>query len=179
MSIDIVLIAQLITGIATLIVASILTWQMFLQKESLNLAHKDADKTITLDVAKSWNYDDQWFVDKLDDEFIKNLGLGLSFLKDSQEIIFFTFYQTRIRILGAQWRLNRKISEDYYRNNFSLLLHTKAGQELYKLLTRSSNYSNKVFSFVDRQGYKQKQYDGLFKIGDNIYEEITGNKLNA
>ena len=177
MSIDIVLIAQLITGIATLIVASILTWQMFLQKESLNLAHKDADKTITLDVAKSWNYDDQWFVDKLDEEFIKNLSLGLSSLTDSQEIIFFTFYQTRIRILGAQWRLNRKISEDYYRNNFSLLLHTKAGQELYKLLTRSSNYSNKVFSFVDRQGYKQKQYDGLFKIGDNIYEEITGDNL--
>ena len=91
MSIDIVLIAQLITGIATLIVASILTWQMFLQKESLNLAHKDADKTITLDVAKSWNNDDQWFVDKLDEEFIKNLSLGLSSLTDSQEIIFFTF----------------------------------------------------------------------------------------
>ena len=169
MSIDIVLIAQLITGIATLIVASILTWQMFLQKESLNLAHKDADKTITLDVAKSWNNDDQWFVDKLDEEFIKNLSLGLSSLTDFQEIIF--------RILGAQWRLNRKISEDYYRNNFSLLLHTKAGQELYELLTRSSNYSNKVFSFVDRQN--QKQYDGLFKIGDNIYEEMTGNKLNT
>ena len=179
MSIDIVVIAQLITGIATLIVASVLTWQMFLQKESLNLSHKDADKTITLDVAKSWNNDDQWFVDKLDEEFIKNLSLGLSSLTDYQEIIFFTFFQTRIRILGAQWRLNRQISEDYYRNNFSLLLHTKSGQELYKLLTRSGNYSNKVFSFVDRQGAKQKQYDGLFKIGDNIYEEITGDKLNA
>ena len=50
---DILLIAQLITGIATLIVASVLIWQMFIQKKTLDIAHKDADAQLSLDSVKS------------------------------------------------------------------------------------------------------------------------------
>ena len=36
---DILVIAQLITGIATLMVASVLIWQMIIQKRTLDIAH--------------------------------------------------------------------------------------------------------------------------------------------
>ena len=41
-------IAQLVTGIATLIVASVLIWQMTLQRKTLEIAHQDADQNISM-----------------------------------------------------------------------------------------------------------------------------------
>ena len=42
MDIDSVLVvAQLLTGLATLTVASVLIWQMVLQRKSLEMAHRD------------------------------------------------------------------------------------------------------------------------------------------
>ncbi len=40
----VLVIAQIITGVATLIVASVLIWQTFLQRRSLQIARSDADK---------------------------------------------------------------------------------------------------------------------------------------
>ena len=44
---DLLVVAQLITGVATLVVALVLIWQMFLQRKTLEIAHKDADLTMS------------------------------------------------------------------------------------------------------------------------------------
>ena len=45
---ELIEIAQLVTGIATLVVASVLIWQMIIQKKSLDIAHNDADSNMSL-----------------------------------------------------------------------------------------------------------------------------------
>ena len=45
---ELIEIAQLVTGLATLIVASVLIWQMFIQKKTLDIAHNDADSNMSL-----------------------------------------------------------------------------------------------------------------------------------
>ena len=44
---DLLVVAQLVTGVATLVVALVLIWQMFLQRKTLEIAHKDADLTMS------------------------------------------------------------------------------------------------------------------------------------
>ena len=47
MDIDsVVVIAQLLTGLATLTVASVLIWQMALQRKSLEMAHRDNEQNL-------------------------------------------------------------------------------------------------------------------------------------
>ena len=46
---DILVIAQLVTGIATLVVATVLIWQMIIQKKALDIAHNDADANMSAD----------------------------------------------------------------------------------------------------------------------------------
>ena len=45
---SIVVVAQLLTGLATLIVASVLIWQMLLQRKLLQIAHSDADNNLSM-----------------------------------------------------------------------------------------------------------------------------------
>ena len=44
-------IAQIITGIATLLVAIALLWQLMLQRKSLKISHQDAERDLSL---RSW-----------------------------------------------------------------------------------------------------------------------------
>ena len=60
---DILVIAQLITGIATLMVASVLIWQMIIQKKTLDLAHKDADSSLSFDAVEHSANLNMWFTD--------------------------------------------------------------------------------------------------------------------
>ena len=79
---DIVVIAQLVTGLATLVVASILMWQMTIQKKTLDIAHKDADNDFSVQVISERNAMRRWFVDKLNPDFEKRLDSGLKDLSE-------------------------------------------------------------------------------------------------
>ena len=46
---SIVVVAQLLTGLATLIVASVLIWQMVLQRKFLETAHTDNEQSLTFE----------------------------------------------------------------------------------------------------------------------------------
>ena len=50
---ELIEIAQLVTGIATLIVASVLIWQIIIQKRTFDIAHNDADATMSLQSMES------------------------------------------------------------------------------------------------------------------------------
>ena len=69
-------IAQLITGIATLVVASVLIWQMVIQKKALDIAHNDADANMSLQAMESRSEQKRWFADKVSDEMIERLEKG-------------------------------------------------------------------------------------------------------
>ena len=44
----IVVVAQLLTGLATLIVASVLIWQIVMQRKALEMAHRDHEQSLAL-----------------------------------------------------------------------------------------------------------------------------------
>ena len=46
---SIVVVAQLLTGLATLIVASVLIWQMLLQRKFLETAHTDNEQSLAFE----------------------------------------------------------------------------------------------------------------------------------
>ena len=52
---SIVVVAQLLTGLATLIVASVLIWQMLLQRKLLQIAHSDADNNLSMQAVSEKN----------------------------------------------------------------------------------------------------------------------------
>ena len=67
---ELIEIAQLVTGIATLVVASVLIWQMIIQKKSLDIAHNDADSNMSLQAMESRASQQRWFADQVSEEML-------------------------------------------------------------------------------------------------------------
>ena len=61
---ELIEIAQLVTGIATLVVASVLIWQMIIQKRTLDIAHNDADANMSLVAMDTRSRTNEWFADQ-------------------------------------------------------------------------------------------------------------------
>ena len=62
----ILVIAQIITGVATLIVATVLIWQMFLQRKALEMAHIDNEQNLSFE---SLNLTDKLMAVRMDKHF--------------------------------------------------------------------------------------------------------------
>ena len=61
---SIVVAAQLLTGLATLIVASVLIGQMVLQRKLLQIAHRDADNNLSMQAISERNTIRRWSAEK-------------------------------------------------------------------------------------------------------------------
>ncbi len=77
---SLLLITQLITGLATLTVPSVLIWQMVLQRKSLQIAHSDADNNLSMPAVSERNEIRRWAADKLRPDLIKKLDEGMDTL---------------------------------------------------------------------------------------------------
>ena len=77
---ELIEIAQLVTGIATLIVASVLIWQMIIQKRYLDIAHSDADSNMSLTSVENKVNLNTWFVENSTPELLDKLDKGLDFM---------------------------------------------------------------------------------------------------
>ena len=77
---SLLLITQLITGLATLTVPSVLIWQMVLQRKSLQIAHSDADNNLSMPAVSERNEIRRWAADKLSPDLIKELDEGMDTL---------------------------------------------------------------------------------------------------
>ena len=73
---ELIEIAQLVTGLATLIVASVLIWQMIIQKKALDIAHNDADANMSLQAMEIRSKTNEWFEDNLTPEMIEKFDKG-------------------------------------------------------------------------------------------------------
>ena len=165
---DIVVIAQLVTGLATLVVASILIWQMTIQKKTLDVAHKDADNDFSIQVISERNAMRRWFLDKLNSEFEKTLNSGL---KDLSQLEFQTlaiYFRGMATLTTTEWRLERVGGNpEYYKFAFNALFTHKAILDYYKEIGRSF--------FTDGNFGKP----GLGKIADFDYEDLSVEKIGA
>tara|TARA_B100000131_G_scaffold105709_1_gene102554 strand:- start:297 stop:791 length:495 start_codon:yes stop_codon:yes gene_type:complete len=161
---ELIEIAQLVTGIATLIVASVLIWQMFIQKRTLDIAHNDADTSLSFDAVEQKNEINMWFTDKIDQQFLDHANKGLSELNDVEREILANWLRSSLIILITEYRLGRMDRNyEYFINNIKRLLRFKASQEYIK---------DSVF-------YKPNSVVkiGLTKIINEAYEEVVGEKL--
>jgi len=67
---ELIEIAQLVTGVATLLVATVLIWQMIIQKKTLDIAHNDADSNMSLYAMDTRSRTNEWFADKCTPELL-------------------------------------------------------------------------------------------------------------
>ena len=124
-------IAQLITALATLIVASVLIWQMIIQKRTLDIAHNDADSSMSLTAVENKINLNTWFSDNLNIDMIGKMDKGLDSLDAKEKDVLKSFVDGHILLLITEWRLGRMDQNPiYYRNQIHRLLENTAMREL-------------------------------------------------
>lgn len=163
-------IAQLVTGIATLIVASVLIWQMTLQRKTLEIAHQDADQNISMAAMDTRSRTNEWFAENCTAEMLEKFDKGIDSLNVKETLILRTYYRSTMRVLSTEWRLGRLIEQPwYYKNTFNqeLMFKYKAFRELFAEFAGQQNRNMGGL------------YTGLMEIGREAFEEAEGKKLDA
>ena len=157
-------IAQLVTGVATLIVASVLIWQMIIQKRTLDIAHNDADSSMSLTAVENKINLNTWFSTNSSIEMIEKMDKSLESLNPKEKDILSSYAFGHVLLLITEWRLGRMNQNPiYFRNQIRSLFERKAVREL--MLERRANMGETVTK------------GGVMSIMDEVYEEITGEKL--
>ena len=163
---SIAVIAQLLTGLATLIVASVLIWQMLLQRKLLQIAHSDADNNLSMQAVSEKNAIRRWSAEKINPDMLKKLDDGIKSLNEYELEIFSTQMRCQEIMATTEWRLGRVGgNRNYYRAVFRTMLGGKAGLEHYKTVGRNHFVTA---NFGDPT---------LIEIGDEVYEELAGEPL--
>ena len=98
---ELIEIAQLVTGLATLIVASVLIWQMFIQKKTLDIAHDDADANVSLMAMDTRARTNEWFAENCSTEMIDKFDKGLNSLSKKEFMILESYFRSTMRVLGT------------------------------------------------------------------------------
>ena len=157
-------IAQLVTGVATLIVASVLIWQMIIQKRTLDIAHNDADSSMSLTAVENKINLNTWFSTNSSIEMIEKMDKSLESLNSKEKDILSSYAFGHVLLLITEWRLGRMNQNPiYFRNQIRSLFERKAVREL--MLEKRANMGETVTK------------GGVMSIMDEVYEEITGEKL--
>ena len=167
---DLVVIAQIITGLATLVVASILIWQMTIQKKTLDIAHKDADAQLSLDSVKSRR---DFLYKQLDNNDLKELFQNKEKYKDlneNEKQILSKYLRPQFIQITTEFRLGRFDNANYdpkiiwkalYKNT---LLNSKLEQDFYRIHRKWLLQEFHLTPF-------------LAESADRAYEELTGEKI--
>jgi len=167
---ELIEIAQLVTGIATLIVATVLIWQMFIQKKTLDIAHDDADAQLSLDSLKSRR---DFLYKQLDNNDLKELFQNKKTYKDlneNEKQLLSKYLRPQFVQIITEFRLGRFdnsnvepkiIWKALYKNT---LLNSKLEQDFYK---------------INRKWLLQEFHLNPFlaECADRAYEELTGEKI--
>ena len=161
---ELIEIAQLVTGLATLIVASVLIWQMIIQKRTLDIAHNDADSSMSLTAVENKINLNTWFSTNSSIEMIEKMDKSLESLNPKEKDILSSYAFGHVLLLITEWRLGRMNQNPiYFRNQIRSLFERKAVREL--MLEKRANMGETVTK------------GGVMSIMDEVYEEITGEKL--
>ena len=160
---ELIEIAQLVTGLATLIVASVLIWQMIIQKKTLDIAHTDSEVLITMN-SMPMNADMQLASvtnSNLSDILFRSKKNGRKALDDKEKDIFSQWCWMQIGRLATEWRLGRMDNDStYYEIHLMNHLINKGAREHY---------------IENREGLKlgTKWREGLVEIADMVHEKAS------
>ena len=163
-------VAQLITGIATLIVASVLIWQMIIQKKTLDIAHNDADANMSLYAMDTRSGTNEWFADRCTPELIDKFDKGLDSLTKKELIILQTYIRDTTRVLTTEYRLGRLIDNNmnYYRTHFKWEL--RFDKKLFR------DYFEKIHLHNFAMNAESNRYAGMREVMIEAWEEASGRK---
>ena len=170
---ELIEIAQLVTGIATLIVASVLIWQMIIQKRTLDIAHNDADANMSLVAMDTRSRTNEWFADQCTPELLDKFDKGLDSLSKKENIIIETYIRDTIRVLTTEYRLGRLTDLDgqYYRQHF--FREFKFQHKLFRDYFEEIVISNSV----QNQKERKMRYTGFLKIMIESWEKASDRKF--
>ena len=181
---DLLVLAQLITGIATLVVATVLIWQMIIQKKALDIAHNDNDANMSLQAMESHSEQTRWIADQVSDEMLERMEKGYEFLTRKEKFLVKKNAMNTYQVLATEWRLKRVDRNiGHYKQAFKnhmMFLDYKASRDWFKIWTENwknqKPYPSKLDSSV---GDINPLVDPNFQIlAREVYEETSGEKLN-
>tara|TARA_Y100000814_G_scaffold187834_1_gene137575 strand:- start:187 stop:678 length:492 start_codon:yes stop_codon:yes gene_type:complete len=157
---DLVAIAQIITGTATLIVALVLVYQLRQQ-------HKDSDIQLSMDAIKLMQT--QFYLGMDNIEFRKIYSKreeGLEFYNNEELGMMKDYFQFQYVRINTEWRLGRlSKNPEYYRVNYLSIMNSKSGMDYYKLFGRTLIINT---NFGDSK---------ILEYADKVYEELSGEKI--
>ena len=169
---ELIEIAQLVTGLATLIVASVLIWQMIIQKRTLDIAHNDADANMSLLAMESRSEQNRWFYNNLTEENLMNLKKNYEDLSEKEKLFIQTNFMNHTQVLATEWRLGRvDRNEGYYKNTFKR--HMRLG-DFQSARDYYLNFRQSRLQSTDKNPLVDPNFHNL---GEKAYEEITGKKF--
>ncbi|HAT22060.1 MAG TPA: hypothetical protein DCS57_04510 [Dehalococcoidia bacterium] len=172
---DISVIAQLLTGLATLIIGAVLVFQLRkqnqqieIQNRQLELQHQDSDRELAfsarargeeLTLARLTN-------DSLLDAYMK-VGRGEDTASDKEIHQFISYMRTSYLQMINAWNLGANDrSVDWYKGNLGNLMGSVGERKYY--LTNGRIIIGTVFGLND-----------LLELGDTVYEELEGSPVPA
>ena len=139
-------IAQIVTGIATLVVALILVSQLYQQ-------HKDTEIQLTMD---SWQLNQSLILAEINDvdlsKILSKSEEGLDNLTREEEVIFNKCLMLKMGRLSTEWRLGRMSNDPrYYKIHLSNFFSNKGVLEAYENFARQGTIDGTVWKpgFVD------------------------------
>ena len=167
---ELIEIAQLVTGLATLIVASVLIWQMIIQKKTLDIAHNDADSSMSLYAMDTRSRTNEWFADHCTPELLDKFDKGLDSLTKKEFIVLQTYIRDTMRVLLTEFRLGRLTDNNmnYYRTHFiqEFRIDKKLFQDYFEKFQLRPFFSN-----------PDNRYGGFRKVMIESWEEASGRKF--
>ncbi|MQF99558.1 MAG: hypothetical protein FI727_01720 [SAR202 cluster bacterium] len=167
--------SQLVTGIATLLVALVLVFQLRNQSRQLKIQHQDSDNRMSMDILSI--FEKTFIPHNYTDEFVDIMyrahNEGISGLSDKELWAFRQWSIVANRRLVTEWRLGRfenrqQAQKQYFRTQYSYFFAYKANLDEY--LTRIRPRIIGSQQLADSQG--------ILAITDELYEEITGQQVN-
>ena len=170
---ELIEIAQLVTGIATLIVATVLIWQMIIQKKTLDIAHNDADANMSLYAMDTRSRTNEWFADKCTPEFLDKFDKGLDSLTKKEFTILQTYIRDTQRVLTTEYRLGRLTDNNmnYYKTHFRWEL--RFDKKLFRDYFEEIHLQN----FEVQVNPEASRYSGLRDVMVEAWEEASGRKF--
>ena len=159
---ELIEIAQLVTGLATLIVASVLIWQMIIQKKTLDIAHNDADSNMSLQAMESRSEQTRWFAENSTPEFLEKLRKGYEYLNEKEKEIASAHFGNVSQVLATEWRLGRLGKNPEYLR-YTMGHHMKMNEykgmrDIWKIITGESQRTGLVDNL-------------FFEVGDQVCEQ--------
>ena len=163
---DIIGVGNLITGIATLIVAVVLLFQ--LRTNHLDSYRELTFKTFEIGQSRMTSL----FNDKeLSGIYVKSINSSKT-LNEHEKFRLFTFFGLHFGQLATDYTLGRALREDYYyKTSMALVMNHIAGCEWYL------DQGRKFFENTNTKSIKQGQVKFLQRIGDELYKETTGEEI--